>query len=115
MFLESDVSSGNINDMASIKIYGENEYFRLNDVILSDLNFDGDLDIIAGGDQDQGSLSIFYGPISGVLNSNGADAWSYIAGGSDFINAGDINGDGSNEIAAGTRTNEIVLLSVPSW
>lgn len=115
MFLESDISSGNINDMASVKIYGESELFRLNNVISSDLNFDDDLDIIAAGDQDQGSLSIFYGPISGVLNSNGADAWSRLAGGSDFINAGDINGDGSNEIAAGTASNEIVLLSVPSW
>ena len=86
------------------------EYDGLGDVVLQDVNGDGDKDYILGayynatGGTDAGILYTFYGPLSGTLQMSQADvAQTGIAGeslGEPLVTAADLDGDGLEDLWA---------------
>ena len=81
---------------------------------VGDFDGDGELDFLVGstnaGSLEQGASYLFYGPLSGSVSTDEADI--IIEGeevddaASPAIFAGDLSGDGNNDIAMGAQAND---------
>ena len=102
-----------ISDEAFLQVYGQNDTDRMgrNVISLGDLNNDGFDDIAISaketdyGETDGGSVHVFYGPTSGIVDPLNANA--IITGPTDsqfginLTSGSDIDGDGTRELIIG--------------
>ncbi len=116
IYLVTEASTGTVASVASASLIGEEASTYLSQTIPStgDVDGDGALDLLVGspaqdaGGTNRGKVYLYYGPVSGSLTLDGADAtWT---GGSDGDELGasveimpDASGDGLPEVAMGAQ------------
>ena len=124
--ITDSVSPTIISNEAFLQVYGQNELDRMgrNNISLGDLNNDGFDDIAISaketdyGDPDGGSIHIFYGPTSGVVDPLNANA--IITGttnsqfGINMTSGPDIDGDGIQELLIGGHHNTTTAPQISS-
>ena len=116
IYLITEPSTGTVSSVASASLIGDesNLYLSQTRPSTGDVDGDGALDLLVGvpvkdaGGSNRGQVYLYYGPVSGSLSLDGADAtWT---GGSDDDELGssvmvipDNSGDGLPEIAMGAQ------------
>jgi hypothetical protein len=120
VYLVTDVGSGegDLETLASVRMLGDAVDDRISNSAGGDANGDGNPDVIIGtrlndeGGADAGSAYLFYGPMTaGTVSVGNADVQVVGSNAGDGLGApagfaGDVDGDGTNDLILGARWND---------